>query len=142
MNESATQPLSPELVPNDVHAQPAEPSVTPPAEIVSADTEIFVTVPAGDEQADAMKQRMQDDVAAWTASKAESPARGIPVRAAPRPNGRVGAKTPSAVAPAKAKATPVAGAVDPAAPRKPFAMKYDGMPAARYAAERFSRGAR
>lgn len=108
-------------------------------------TESEVPAAAGDELADdaqaaAMKQKMQHDVAAWSASRAEAPTQPlVAARAAPRPNGRVGAtKAPVELAvPAKTTATPAAGT-----PRKPFAMKYDGMPAARYAAERFARGAR
>jgi hypothetical protein len=73
-------------------------------------------------------------------SPALEPARSEPQpkAAATRPNGRVGVTKPAAPAP-QAKAQPAAAVV---ATRKPFAMKYDGMPAARYAAERFSRGAR
>lgn len=106
-------------------------------------TESEIPTPAGDELADdahaaAMKQKMQHDVAAWSASRAEAPTQPLVARSAPRPNGRVGVtKAPAPVAPAK-----TALATTTATPRKPFAMKYDGMPAARYAAERFARGAR
>lgn len=109
-------------------------------------TESEIPTPAGDELADdaqaaAMKQKMQHDVAAWSASRAEAPTQPlVATRAAPRPNGRVGVtKAPQEpVVPAR---TPSA-APSVATVRKPFAMKYDGMPAARYAAERFTRGAR
>ena len=89
---------------------------------------------AEDAQAAAMKQRMQQDVTAWSASRAEAPTPPLVARRAPA---RATTAKPAAVK------APAAGApAAPALPRKPFSMKYDGQSASRHAAERFARGAR
>lgn len=103
-----------------------------------------------DAQAAVMKQKMQDDVAAWAASRADVPS---PPLVASRPAARQSAPIdpakpdgPRGAKPAAKSTAPVPVALAPAAtsvqPRKPFSMNYDGRPAGKYAAERFERGAR
>ena len=94
---------------------------------------------AHDAQAVVMKQKMQNDVAAWAASRADAPSQPLVApRSANRRLATGEAVKPAAPRSAAKPAVPTA----PSGPRKPFAMKYDGRPAARYAAERFDRGAR
>lgn len=126
MNESATPP-----------SIPAEDEATHDAASAAIDQDAAAAVIDQDAASAAMKHKMQGDVAAWAASRADAPSPSlVPARAQYR------SATPKTPAPKPAAKPVVAAAPVPGAPRKPFAMKYDGLPAGRYAAERFDRGAR
>ena len=89
-----------------------------------------------DAETGAMKRALQQDVASWTAGRVDAPNQSL---ALPRSLARARASTAKPATPAAAKVAPIAM---PAAPRKPYAMKYDGRPAKSYVAERYRDGAR
>lgn len=96
---------------------------------------------ANDAQAALMKQKMQDDVASWAASRADAPSQALVTP--PATTRQIATKDPAKpVAARSAKAAAAVPAAPSAKPGKPFSMAYDGRPAGKYAAERFDRGAR
>lgn len=100
---------------------------------------------AADRQADAMKDRLREEAAAWRSARFDAPTRDIapvaPVTPVARP---AAAKSAASTAKAKAAARAAAAAPAPAVvePKKPFGMKYDGVSNTDHMHYLFKRGAR
>jgi hypothetical protein len=102
-----------------------------------------------DKQADAMRDQLRKDVAAWSSAKAEGP--GLPsgeaAGTAARPPARQSAprvRRPAATAPGDpaSRGTAPRSASNEPANKKPFGMSYDGVSQSDYIDYIISRGAR
>ena len=118
-----------------------DPRIAPDASPASASPTHPADEMANDAQAALMKQKMQDDVASWAASRADAPSQALVTP--PATTRQHATKDPAKpVAARTVKAAVNAPSATVAKPGKPFSMAYDGRPAGKYAAERFDRGAR
>jgi hypothetical protein len=89
-----------------------------------------------DRQADAMKARLREDVASWSAERGEAPLRH-------EPKARVPAAKQASATPRVKKVKQAAQPLQPAeAVKKPFSMSYDGVTTAEHIRYMMDRGAR
>ena len=97
---------------------------------------------AANRQADAMKDRLREEAAAWRSARFDAPARDIAPVPPVAPVARSAAAKPASTAKAKAAAAARAAAPAVVEPKKPFGMKYDGVSNADHMRYLFNRGAR